>query len=83
MRHHVIKATGFLLTALVVFGLVLTVLSAAISGEPFYGVSYKGLPLGTYSTLTVLVLAAVFAIVAGVARVRSFMRRRAAESSRG
>ena len=83
MRHRVIKATGFLLVGLVVVGLVLTVVSAAISGQPSYGVSYKGLPLGTYSTLAVLVLAAAVAFTAGVRRVLLFARRRAAESSRG
>ena len=80
MRHPVIKTTGLFLVGLVMVGLVLTVLDAAISGQPFYGVNYKGLPLGTYSTLACLVLAGVFALIAGIMRLLAVARRRSAKT---
>ena len=71
-----IKITGFALTALVIVGLVLTVVRAAISGESFYGVNYKGLPLGTYSTLACLVLATIIVLVTGLMKVLATLGRR-------
>ena len=76
MRHPVIKTTGLFLVSLMIVGLVLTVLHATISGQPFYGMNYKGLPLGTYSTLACLALAGAIGLFAGIMRLLAIVRRR-------
>lgn len=58
MRHPVIGMIGYALVGLILIGLALTVVMAAVANQPFYGVNYKGLALGTYSTLFILVVAA-------------------------
>ena len=80
MRHPVIKTTGLLLVGLMIVGLVLIVLHAAISGQPFYGVNYKGLPLGAYSILACLALIVLFGLVAGIMRALAAARRRSAKT---
>ena len=82
VRRPLVKATGYVLFGLVVIGLALTVMGAALSGQPFYGLNYKGLPLGAYSTLAVLALAAVVVLTAGVSRALASARRRSAKSHR-
>ena len=66
---------GSALFSLVIVGLLLTVLGAVRSGQSFYGVNYKGLPLGTYSTLACLLLAATIVVVTGLIRVLAVLRR--------
>jgi len=63
MRHPVIKVIGYVLIGLVVAGLAFAVIVAALSNKPFYGTNYKGLALGTYTTLTVLVMACLIGVV--------------------
>ena len=59
-RHPAVRMAGYGLVGLIIAGLALGVLAATISNHPFYGTSYWGLPLGTYSSLAVLaVIAAV------------------------
>jgi hypothetical protein len=75
MRHPVIIVIGYILTGLVVVGLAATVFLAALSNHPFYGTNYKGLPLGTYSTLAVLAVALLVGLAWLVRRaVRMFKR---------
>jgi hypothetical protein len=49
----VIAAIGYVLVALIVCGLVLTIIVAWRAGLPFYGRNVYGLPLGAYSTAAV------------------------------
>jgi hypothetical protein len=63
MRHPVIAIVGYIMSGLIVAGPALTVIAAALSNKPFYGVNYKGLALGTYSTLAVLAVALLVGIV--------------------
>lgn len=77
MRHPVLRWTGYGLSGLIVIGLVLTVTAAALSNRPFYGTNYKGLPLGTYSTLTVI---GVSGLVGGAWLVRLVLRGLAARA---
>ena len=76
MRHRVISTIGYILIGLVFFGLAVTVIGAAVSNKPFYGVNYKGLALGTYSTLAVLAVALLAGIVWIAQRALRLMERR-------
>jgi hypothetical protein len=75
MRHPVIKVAGYILVALVVGGLVATVVVAAMHGQPFYGRNYMGLALGTYSTLAMFGLAAIIGFIWAGQRAYSAIKR--------
>jgi len=66
----VIAAVGFLLLGLIILGLVLNLLIALRNNQPFYGRNVYGLPLGTYSTIAMLVIGAVVGGVAIAQRIR-------------
>ena len=71
MRARTVVATvGYLLVGLIVCGLVLTIVLALLAGHPFYGRNVYGLPLGTYSTAAVLMIAAVIGVVRLVQKAR-------------
>jgi uncharacterized membrane protein len=75
MRHPVINVIGYILTGLVVVGLAATVVLAALSNHPFYGKNYKGLPLGTYSTLAVMAVALFVGLAWLVRRAARLIKR--------
>ena len=62
-RRGVIATVGYLLVGLILIGLVLTIALAFSTGHPFYGRNVYGLPLGTYSTAAVLVIAAAIGVI--------------------
>jgi hypothetical protein len=71
MRPRSVVATvGYALVGLIVGGLVLTIILALLAGQPFYGRNVYGLPLGTYSTAAVLVIAGVIGVVRLVQKAR-------------
>ncbi len=71
MRSRVVIATiGYVLVGLIVCGVVLTVILAHRTGQPFYGRNVYGLDVGTYSTGAVLFIAACIGVVRLVQRVR-------------
>ncbi len=71
MRPRVVIATvGYLLVGLIVCGLVLTIVMALLAGRLFYGQNVYHLPLGTYSTAAVLIMAAVIGVVRLVQKAR-------------
>jgi hypothetical protein len=65
-----IKIIGYLLVALIVVGLCLTLLMASTSGQAFIGHNVYHLPIGTYSTIAVLAMAAAIGCYAVVRRIR-------------
>ena len=69
-----IRFVGYAFLGLVALGLTLRVLLALRTGQPFYGINYRGVPLGTYSTLLALIMAGGIGIVrlAQVRRRRTF-----------
>lgn len=71
MRPRAVIATvGYLLVSLIVGGLVLAIVLALRAGHPSYGRNVYGLPLGTYSTAAVLVIAGVIGVVRLVQKTR-------------
>jgi hypothetical protein len=60
---------------LIVAGLCVQVISALLAGRPFYGENYKGLPLGAYSTLVVIVVVAAVGLFIGVHWIGRRLRR--------
>jgi|SRR5579859_4452691 len=75
MRHPIVVVIGYVLMGAVFIGLALTVIAAAHTNHPFYGINYKGLLLGTYSTLAVLVIAGVVGVVWVSQRVLRLVKR--------
>ena len=71
-----IKIVGYVLMALIVAGLCMQLLLAFRANQPFYGVNYKGLPLGTYLTAAILFMVSVIGVIWVVQRVLGAMRRR-------
>ena len=65
-----VKIIGYLLIALIVAGLCLTLLMASSSGQAFIGRNVYHLPIGTYSTIAVLAMAAAIGCYAIVRRIR-------------
>jgi hypothetical protein len=77
MRPRVVIATvGYVLVGLIVCGLVLTIVAALLAGRPFYGRNVYHLPLGTYSTAAVLIMAGVIGVVRLVQKARERRTRR-------
>ena len=74
--RRVIAIIGSGLIGLIVLGLIFQVLVEASHNQPFYGVNYKGLNLGTYSTLATLVIAAAIGIVRLAQTIRGRQRPR-------
>lgn len=73
MRARTLIATiGYLFVGLIVLGLSLTIVTAARFGQPFYGDNAYGLPVGTYSTGAIMVIAGCI----GVVRLIQVTRRR-------
>ena len=66
----VVAMVGYLLVGVIVCGLALTIVLALLAGHPFYGRTVYGLPLGTYSTAAVLIIAAVIGVVRLVQKAR-------------
>lgn len=64
-----IKIIGYLFVALIVAGLCLTLLMASSSGQAFIGRNVYHLPIGTYSTIVVLALAAAIGCYAIFRRI--------------
>jgi hypothetical protein len=77
MRHPVLKSVGYLLSAATVVGLAMTLILAVRSDKPFYGVNYMELPLGTYSTVAVLIAG----VAIGIVRIVQWSAKRARERS--
>lgn len=69
MRRGV-RIVGYLLVALAIGGLSIRVTMAAASGQPFVGENVFHLPIGTYSTLIVLIMAAAIGVYALIKRIR-------------
>ncbi|MBW8303085.1 MAG: hypothetical protein K0M78_03925 [Brevundimonas sp.] len=65
-----IKIIGYLLVALIFAGLCLTLLMASTSGQAFVGRNVYHLPIGTYSTLAILAMAAGIGCYAIIRRIR-------------
>ncbi len=63
MRHPVVKGIGFFLVALLLASIGASVLTAMLRGKAFLWSNYYGVPVGTYSTAAVLVVAIVVAAV--------------------
>jgi hypothetical protein len=76
MRHPIVKTVGFVLFGLLVCGLVVTAAMAVRRGAPFIGENYMGLPIGTYSTLAVLIAGALIGSIWLVQRLRQKINRR-------
>ncbi len=75
-RHPAVRAVGYGLVGLVMAGLAITVIAAAVSNHSFYGTNYWGLPLGTYSSLAVLMVVAAVGLIGAIRLVRREVRRR-------
>jgi hypothetical protein len=73
------KVTGLFFVGLILVGLFAKVILAALAGKAFYGENVYGLPLGTYSTLCVLVVAAVIGAMLGFRWVLATLKRHADE----
>lgn len=71
-----IKIVGYVLMALIVAGLCVQLLLAFRANQSFYGVNYRGLPLGTYSTAASLFMVAAIGVIWVVQRGLGAMRRR-------
>ncbi len=70
------KVTGLFFVGLIVAGLSAKVIFALLAGKAFYGENVYGLPLGTYSTLSVLIVAvAIGALLGGRWVIGAFKRR--------
>jgi hypothetical protein len=67
---------AILLFALMMLGVLLDTVRAALEGRAFNGTSAYGLPVGTYSTLTVFAAAGVVGAIAGVRWLMSRLRAR-------
>lgn len=65
-----VKIIGYLLLALIVAGLCLRLQMASASGQPFIGRNVYHLPIGTYSTIAVLAVAAAIGCYALIRRIR-------------
>lgn len=72
----VVAVTGYVLMGLMLVGVAVQVLSSLRDGEPFYGVNAWGLPLGTYSSLLVLIIAVGIGLVRVVRILRTRQQRR-------
>lgn len=59
-----LRIVGYLLLGLAVAGLGLRLMTAAESGQPFVGQNAYHLPIGTYSAIAVMVLAAAIGVYA-------------------
>lgn len=57
------RLADYLLVGAIGLLLAASVILAALSGQPFYGTSFYGLPLGTYSTRAGLLAVAVVGLV--------------------
>jgi hypothetical protein len=75
MLRRIVAGVGYVFMAAVFAGVWLTALTAARKGQAFYGVNYKGLDLGTYSTLAALTMVTVILGVLAVQRVVRAVRR--------
>lgn len=82
MRSRVVIATiGYVLVGLIVCGLLLAVIVAHRSGQPFYGKNAYGLAVGTYATGALLLMAACIGVVRLVQRARAKAQARQAHRS--
>ena len=79
MRHMVIAGIGLVLFAMIFAGMWATVIFALRSGQLFVGTNYKGLPLGTYTNLAVLIVATMVLVVMAVKRIFSAVKHRRSE----
>lgn len=68
----IIAAVGFAMVSLMILGLVLTLLIAIRDNQLFYGRNVYGLPLSTYSTIAMLIIAGLI----GVVSLTQWIRRR-------
>lgn len=75
MWRKIIAGVGYSAMTAIFVGIWLMVLTAARKGEAFYGVNYKGLDLGTYSTLAALAMVTAILGVATIQRVGRAVRR--------
>lgn len=76
MRHPVIKSVGFVLVALLFAGALMSAVFAAKAGQPFMGVSATGIPVGTYSVLSIFAVAGACGVLVAVRGVRAAIGRR-------
>ena len=65
MRHRVLRGIGYVAVALFFAGAGVCVLLALFTGNPFMGINYYGLPIGTYSTAAVFLVGALGFVVWG------------------
>jgi len=76
MRHPIVKAIGFLLLAAFLLGLAGSVIAAIAQNKAVLWTNAYGLPVGTYSTAAVLVVAAGVGAFWLFQRVRLMLNRR-------
>jgi hypothetical protein len=80
VRHPILKGIGFSLLAFVFIGLGASVVGAMLQGKAVLWNNYYGLPVGTYSTAAVLVVAVAAGIIWLVQRARRFLGSRIPKS---
>jgi hypothetical protein len=71
--HPILKGIGFSLLSLVLVGLGTSVVAAMLRGKAVLWNNYYGLPVGTYSTAAVLVVAIGAGVIWLVQRGRRFL----------
>lgn len=76
MRRKAVAIVGYVFVGLALTTILLRALVAAGANQPFMGISYKHLPIGTYSTL------AIFGVVGAVGVAVLLKKARAAWKSR-
>jgi hypothetical protein len=76
MKHRLVDAVGYFLTALCIAGVGVRVVAALLKGKPEIGANVYGLTIGTYEAATVLIVLMIALVIAGTFRVRSALKRR-------
>ena len=76
MRHPVVKRIGFSLLAIVLLGIAVSVIAAMLQNKAFLWTNAYGVPVGTYSTAAVLVVAAGVGVFWLFQRARLILSRR-------
>lgn len=74
--RKILNAVGFGLLGLILLGFGLRIYVSIKANNAFLGVNYRGVPLGTYSSLATLVIVLLVLLVLAVQRLLSEIRRR-------
>jgi hypothetical protein len=77
--HPIVKGIGFSLLAIVLLGIAVSVVAAILQNKAFLWTNAYGLPVGTYSTAAVLVVAAGAGVFWLFRRTRLIFSRRHAK----